>query len=590
MQIKDIQQQEISFGAIENKVLKVPEIELSFTASKVEMPDAIINSSSMVADFIRSLYEVGKIELQERFTVLFLNRKNKVIGFYKHSIGSHTATVVDENMILSAAIQSLSSSIILSHNHPSGNTQPSQQDINLTNKFQKQFKVFNINILDHVIVTSSSHYSFADEGRLNGISGFAGFIEDNDIYEGIPFLTPQQEKELGIEQDYSLGKASGRDAIYKMVNERIIKLIKDSKNLFWRKTWTDKEVDDGKPNSLLEFGRSFSTGKLYSGINFWSVNIDSKKNEKGEIEHFLRKTNHPFWLTPKQISQQGGKIKKGAKTEIIVYYIKHYSLFGKGISPEYYWQIMKECGKNPNDNRCDGLHAYSAMKYYRVINQKDISGVDFESKSPKIKRIKPLNNDDKIKASELIIELMPNSPSIKYGGANAFYASGTDIVQVPKQGQFESINEYYGAIFHELIHSTGHKSRIGREFGRKGTKEYAFEELIAELGASYLNAESGILFNNLKNSSAYIKSWNSRLVKEMEEDFTFFFKASSQGQKAANYILNIDENGVPEFYKHLEIKEDKQEVKRRIRDKEKRTKALRIKAKAIRLKLVLSNI
>ena len=513
-----------------------------------------------------------------------------------HSKGGHTSTIVDNKIVLAAAIKSLASSVILSHNHPGGDADPSQQDIQLTKELKRQLSEVKINVLDHVIITpNSSYYSFADENNL-GLNGLNNEYSAMQNLECIPILTKEDEEELGIidEQD-ELGKAGGRDVIYKMVNERIMSLIKGSKDLFWRKTWTDKEVDDGKEYKTSEFGRSFSTGRLYSGINFWSVNIGSKKNEKGEIEYFLRKTNQPYWLTPKQIKAHGGQIKKGAKTEIIIYYIKHYSLFGKGISSEYYWQIMKACGKNPSDNRCDGLHAYSAMKYYRVINQKDVSGIDFEKKAPKIKRIKPLNNDDKVKASELVIQLMPNAPKIEYGGANASYRTNTDTVNVPKSGQFTSINEYYGAIFHELVHSTGHKSRIGREFGRKGSKEYAFEELIAELGASYLNAESGILFDNLKNSSAYIKGWNSRLVKEMEDDFTFFFKASSQGQKAANYILDIDDKGVPEFYKHLDVKEKKQGAKDRIkanakklRAKEKKVKALKIKAKAIKLKLVLS--
>jgi len=599
MNISDIRQQDIDFGNEEAKNLGsaemiVPEVELIFSANTVSIPDFIISNSEMVADFIRSLYQVGIIELQERFTVLFLNRKNKVIGYYKHTVGSHTATLVDNNIILSAAIQSLSSSIILSHNHPSGNTQPSKEDINLTDRLKEQFKPFSITILDHVIVTKDSYYSFADEGALYGINDLSGVDEGQGFYEGIPFLTEQEEMELGVEVDYTLGKTGGRDTIYKMINERIINLIKDEKNLFWRKTWINEDIDDGDSKNSMEFARSFSTGKLYSGINFWMVNI-AHKEENGKRVYFLKKTNQPFWLTPKQIREQGGQIKKGAKTEIIIYYIKHYSLFGKGSSAEYYRQIMQASGKNPNDKRCEGLNAYSAMKYYRVINQKDVSGIDFEKKAPKIKRRKPLNDDQKVQASELVIKLMPNAPKIEYGGASASYNSIHDLVRVPKSGQFENINEYYGAIFHELVHSTGHKSRLTRTLANpKSSKEYAFEELIAELGASYLNAESGILFENLKNSSAYIKSWNSRLVKEMEEDFSFFFKASSQAQKAANYILDIDQDGEPKFYEQLKPTEAKPNVKTRIRAnadkikaKEKKTKAMKLKANALKLKLKL---
>ncbi len=595
MKIKGIEEVDVSLGNTKGYILKVPEVKLSFNSKTAIEVDAKISNSKDVAQFVRTLYRQGEIGLQEKFNVLFLNRRNKVIGYYKHSIGGHSAAIVDNKIIIAAAIKSLASSVILSHNHPGGSASPSREDIRITKELKSQLSEFKINVLDHIIITpNGDYYSFADENNL-GLSGLNNNSNELQDLECIPILTREDEKELGIVDHYDeLGKTGGRDAIYKMVNEKILSVIKGSKNLFWRKAWTDKEVDDGQEYSTADFGRSFSTGRLYSGINFWMVNLAFKVNNEGEKEYFLRKTKEAFWLTPKQIKDNGGRIKKGAKTEIIVYYIKHYSLFGKGISADYYWQIMKDCGKNPNDKRCDGLHAYSAMKYYRIINQKDISGIDFNKKAPKIKRIQPLNNDDKIKASELIIKLMPNAPKIKFGGANALYASNTDSVHIPKQGQFESINEFYGAIFHELIHSTGHKSRINREFGRKGTKEYAFEELIAELGASYLNAESGILFDNLKNSSAYIKSWNNKLIKEMEEDFTFFFKASSQGQKAANYILNIDDNGVPDFYNHLNIDNSKKSTQAKVIstknniDKIKKAKALKLKAKAIKLKLILT--
>lgn len=93
--------------------------------------------------------------------------------------------------------------------------------------------------------------------------------------------------------------------------------------------------------------------------------------------------------------------------------------------------------------------------------------------------------------------------------------------------------------------------------GFKGDSDYAFEELIAELGAVYLCAESGILFRTIENSAKYLKGWHKRLLGKLEEDNKFFFKAAASAQKGSNYILNLDEQGEPAYRKHFE----KEEVK-----------------------------
>jgi DNA repair protein RadC len=102
----------------------------------------------------------------EEFKVLLLNRGNKVIGVYKASSGGITATIADSRLILATAIKSLSTSIILSHNHPSGNLKPSAADQDLTLKIKSACQYHDIKVLDHVIVSSEGYYSFADEGLL----------------------------------------------------------------------------------------------------------------------------------------------------------------------------------------------------------------------------------------------------------------------------------------------------------------------------------------------------------------------------------------------------------------------------------------
>ncbi|NBL65969.1 hypothetical protein GV828_12235 [Flavobacterium sp. NST-5] len=109
---------------------------------------------------------------------------------------------------------------------------------------------------------------------------------------------------------------------------------------------------------------------------------------------------------------------------------------------------------------------------------------------------------------------------------------------MPNIKAFKKEASYYCTYFHELTHSTGAKKRLNRDMtGTFGSKPYAFEELIAELGAVFMCSESGILFQTKENSAKYLKNWNTVLVSELENDNRFFLKASAQSQKAVNYIL-----------------------------------------------------
>ena len=117
-------------------------------------------------DFIRKQYKRGTIETQEYFNVIYLDRKNSIIGFYRHSKGGVAGTIADLKIVFGIALKSLASSMILSHNHPSNNLKPSQADITLTEKFKEVGKLHDIPVLDHIIVAKQGYYSFADEGLI----------------------------------------------------------------------------------------------------------------------------------------------------------------------------------------------------------------------------------------------------------------------------------------------------------------------------------------------------------------------------------------------------------------------------------------
>jgi len=145
---------------------RVAEVELTYKTKVKASQRPQIKSSQDCYEVLLSIWNEGKIDLQEEFKVLLLNRSNKVTGLYEASSGGITGTVADPRLILATAIKSLSVALILAHNHPSGNLKPSSADEELTRKIKMAASYFDIKTLDHIIITSEGYFSFADEGLL----------------------------------------------------------------------------------------------------------------------------------------------------------------------------------------------------------------------------------------------------------------------------------------------------------------------------------------------------------------------------------------------------------------------------------------
>ncbi|MBY0534996.1 MULTISPECIES: JAB domain-containing protein [unclassified Paraflavitalea] len=124
-----------------------------------------ISCSEDAYQLLKDFYPQETISLQERFVVAYLNRAHNVIGVYEASVGGLTGTIADPRLILSVALKIAATSIILSHNHPSGNLNPSNTDQELTNKIREACKYLDINVLDHIIITPKTFYSFADSSK-----------------------------------------------------------------------------------------------------------------------------------------------------------------------------------------------------------------------------------------------------------------------------------------------------------------------------------------------------------------------------------------------------------------------------------------
>ena len=150
----------------EKTLFEVAEIQLTYKSKVKPSLRPKITGSKDAYEVLSKYWDENKIEFVEQFKVLLLNRGSKVLGICEVSSGTATGTVADPKSIFVAALKGNATAVILAHNHPSGNLNPSQADINLTKDMVAAGKFLHIPVLDHIIITSETYYSFADEGLL----------------------------------------------------------------------------------------------------------------------------------------------------------------------------------------------------------------------------------------------------------------------------------------------------------------------------------------------------------------------------------------------------------------------------------------
>ncbi len=151
---------------MEQTLFEVAEVQLIYKSKVKPSLRPKITKSADAFEVLKKHWNQDTLEFVEEFKVMLLNRANRVLGIIEISTGGMSGTVADPKVIFAAAIKSAASSILLSHNHPSGNLVPSQADINLTRKLKSAGELLDIAVLDHIILTSESYFSFADEGLM----------------------------------------------------------------------------------------------------------------------------------------------------------------------------------------------------------------------------------------------------------------------------------------------------------------------------------------------------------------------------------------------------------------------------------------
>ncbi|KLT67936.1 zincin-like metallopeptidase domain-containing protein [Flavobacterium sp. ABG] len=374
-------------------------------------------------------------------------------------------------------------------------------------------------------------------------------IEINNLVE--PFGLNGVEAEIllptleYIPENHSDGlNAVSPDEIYNYITDLIINTIKKVGHLPWQKEWKGS----GTGNSVM----NYVSKKEYTGANFilnYDIKFDENKNPYLVPADFIQ----PYYLTFNQIEEAKAKLKKGSKARRVIYYtlIHDYhsdNLKFKTNDNKKFGDFVKANALTKDDLK-KNLTKFPVLKYYNVFRADDCEGLKF----PEAKERKVTNPID---AAQAIIDGFKNPPKYTNVGDRAYYRPSTDELNMPTIEAFTSEAFYYSTFFHEAVHSTGAEKRLNRDMTgtRKGggTGNYAFEELIAELGAVFLCSESGILFHTKENSAKYLQSWNRHLIDELTDDNRFFLKASAQAQKASNHILGREVVNTQEVKKEEE--------------------------------------
>lgn len=281
--------------------------------------------------------------------------------------------------------------------------------------------------------------------------------------------------------------------IYQAVTDRILELL-DQGTVPWRQPIKNAS-GHGLPKNLI-------SDKEYRGINVFLLAVTA----------WAEGYSSPYWLTFKQAKARDAHVRKGEKGSLVIFW-KQYATKDKSTGDPISVPVLRHY-KVFNAQQCDGLELPGALEAETVETP-------FE---PIIEAMS-------------IVDGYEEPPRIEHQGNRAYYRPSDDLVRMPDPVDFENSESYYATLFHELVHSTGHTKRLDRGIDTKlapfGSSDYSKEELVAEMGAAFLAAASGISPPTIEQSAAYIESW----MKKLKGDKKLIVQAAGAGQKAVDWIV-----------------------------------------------------
>ncbi|KAB2891121.1 MAG: DUF1738 domain-containing protein [Desulfobulbaceae bacterium] len=263
-----------------------------------------------------------------------------------------------------------------------------------------------------------------------------------------------------------------------------------------------------KPWNAAQHGvfRNAITNRPYRGLNIMLLNLVAML--KGFVD--------PRWLTFRNAEKLGGNIRKGEKGVQVI--------FWKFLPT----QSLKEDGElDPDTDATDDKErkVIPFARAYTVFNVEQCEGLDLPNLEVDDREILEMNE-----LAEKILAL----PVMKHGGGRACYTPITDRIFMPNRATFDNLDFYYATAYHEVVHWTGHPDRLARTFGQRfGDQNYAFEELVAEIGAAFLGAHTAIPFAEMRHPE-YINSW----LQILHADSKAIFTAAAKAQSAADFVLD----------------------------------------------------
>jgi len=286
-----------------------------------------------------------------------------------------------------------------------------------------------------------------------------------------------------------------KQEIQEKITEQIITLIEEGELKSWQSPYTSKGI-----------ARNFETGRPYSGINFITLNFSGKL---------------PLFGTANAIKKANGTINEGAKKFPITFSRPVYKKGKIELTYDVYKTYLERGDKD--------LSSYWVNSLYYLISLEDTTGIKYEV---------PTNEGKGVEGLQEIIDGYKNPPQIVSNDqTGAYYMPSKDLVNVPFIQNMLSPERHAKTTLHELVHSTGHATRLNREgianFDKFGSEKYSFEELVAELGAAFLCSHLNIFDELSENSAAYMKHW----LGILKEKPSFIVEAAASANKAVNHIL-----------------------------------------------------
>lgn len=279
-------------------------------------------------------------------------------------------------------------------------------------------------------------------------------------------------------------------AIYDAVTNAVLKAL-ESGVIPWRKPW---DPCHALPANAV-------TNRPYRGVNVLLLGMAPYKDHR--------------WLTVKQANELGGTVRKGERGSMAIF-----------------WKLWET---EPEETD-DAVRKVPILRYYTLFNVEQCDGLDLAEpyQSP------PLDDVERCARAQLLVDGMPDPPTITERGHSAWYKPAEDLVQVPKREAFRSLDHYFATLFHELGHATGHERRLNRKGVQGpiqfGSEDYSQEELVAELTSAFCCATVGLNNSLIGDAASYVSGW----LRVLRDDPKAVVIAAAQAQKAADLIKGVE--------------------------------------------------